>query len=91
MFSEPAKSTEQCPRQNGFFAHPDLSICDVFYTCIEGEATESRCPPGLHFDEEQGVCVWPESAKREGCRDANSSEKQILPFLYLRADSLHYL
>lgn len=72
--AEEAKPAPNCPRQNGFFPHPNPSVCDVFYNCIDGEPTESRCPPGLHFDEFQGVCVWPDSAGRQGCMDANSSE-----------------
>lgn len=64
---EPAKSTKLCPRRNGFFAHPDSSICDIFYNCIEGDALEMKCTVGLHFDEYSGTCVWPDTAKREGC------------------------
>jgi len=64
---QPPKSTKFCPRKNGFFAHPDESVCDIFYNCIEGDALEMKCTVGLHFDEFSGTCVWPDTAKREGC------------------------
>ncbi|XP_037810341.1 protein obstructor-E [Lucilia sericata] len=61
------KSTKFCPRKNGFFAHPDESVCDIFYNCIDGDALEMKCTVGLHFDEYSGTCVWPDTAKRENC------------------------
>ncbi|XP_055595012.1 probable chitinase 10 [Uranotaenia lowii] len=33
--------------------------CDLFYKCNSGRACEVECPPGLHFNEKQGVCDWP--------------------------------
>ncbi|XP_046403472.1 protein obstructor-E isoform X2 [Ischnura elegans] len=69
------KGTEQCPRKNGFFAHPDESICHIFYNCINGEAVESTCPTGLHFDEYSGTCVWPAAAGRTGCGDKKEALK----------------
>lgn len=66
---QPPKSTKLCPRRNGFFAHPDPTICNIFYNCIESDALETKCTVGLHFDEESGTCVWPDTAKREGCAD----------------------
>ena len=69
---EPPKSNRLCPRKNGFFAHPDAGICDVFFNCIDGEAIEIKCTSGLHFDEYTGTCVWPDSANREGCNAVNS-------------------
>ncbi|XP_068159046.1 protein obstructor-E [Drosophila tropicalis] len=60
-------STKYCPRKNGFFAHPDPAVCNIFYNCINGDALETKCTVGLHFDEYSGTCVWPDTAKREGC------------------------
>lgn len=74
FFSEEPKPNHLCPRKNGYFAHPDESVCNIFYNCIEGDATEIICPSGLHFDEYSGTCVWPESAGRTGCGEADSSE-----------------
>lgn len=34
LFSEPPKSTRLCPRQNGYFAHPQEDLCHIFYQCI---------------------------------------------------------
>jgi Chitin binding Peritrophin-A domain len=66
---QPPKTNEAgtCPRKNGFFAHPDASVCDIFYNCIDGEPLEVKCTAGLHFDEYSGTCVWPDTANREGC------------------------
>lgn len=66
---QPAKGTsEKCPRLNGFFAHPDESICHVYYNCLDGNAIENKCANGLHFDELTGTCVWPNTIGREGCK-----------------------
>ncbi|KAF7381495.1 hypothetical protein HZH66_013889 [Vespula vulgaris] len=62
---QPPQPTKKCPRRNGFFAHPEPSVCNVFYNCIDGEAIEITCTTGLHFDEYSGTCVWPDSAGRE--------------------------
>ncbi|XP_053678905.1 protein obstructor-E-like [Anopheles nili] len=64
---QPPRGNNLCPRRNGFFAHPDPAVCNVFYNCIEGEATEITCTAGLHFDEYTGTCVWPNDAGRQGC------------------------
>lgn len=65
LLIEPPQPTKKCPRRNGFFAHPDPTVCNVFYNCIDGEAIEITCTTGLHFDEYSGTCVWPDSAGRE--------------------------
>lgn len=72
---QPPKSTRLCPRKNGFFAHPDASVCNIFYNCIDSEAIEIKCTAGLHFDEYTGTCVWPDSIKREGCNAENRTTK----------------
>ncbi|XP_014220361.1 protein obstructor-E-like [Trichogramma pretiosum] len=64
---QPPQPTKKCPRRNGFFAHPDPSVCNIFYNCIDGDAIEITCTTGLHFDEYSGTCVWPDSAGRQGC------------------------
>lgn len=70
--SEEPKPNKLCPRRNGFFAHPDAHVCNIFYNCIEGDSTEIVCTAGLHFDEYTGTCVWPDTAKREGCNAQTS-------------------
>lgn len=67
FITETPQPNKLCPRKNGFFAHPNPSVCNVFYNCIQGDATEITCTAGLHFDEYSGTCVWPASAGREGC------------------------
>ncbi|XP_054271048.1 protein obstructor-E-like isoform X2 [Macrosteles quadrilineatus] len=66
------QGTHLCPRRNGYFAHPDETVCNIFYNCIEGESTEITCPSGLHFDEYSGTCVWPASAGRQNCGEADT-------------------
>ncbi|XP_055841522.1 protein obstructor-E [Episyrphus balteatus] len=65
------KSNALCPRKNGFFPHPDETICNVFYNCIDGDATEMKCTVGLWFDDYTGNCVWPDSTGRTGCIEAD--------------------
>lgn len=70
FITEPPKSTQECPRRNGFFAHPDPTVCNIFFNCIEGDPIEQKCTNGLWFDEYSGNCVWPDTSNREGCVDA---------------------
>ncbi|CAB3257229.1 unnamed protein product [Arctia plantaginis] len=72
---QPAKANTQCPRRNGFFAHPDPSVCNIFYNCIEGEPVEVKCTAGLHFDEYSGTCVWPDTVGRQGCQAQDKKTK----------------
>lgn len=44
---EEAKPSEGCPRANGYFAHPDPSVCNKFYSCDDGKHKEIACPPGM--------------------------------------------
>lgn len=82
IISEQPRSNSLCPRRNGFFAHPDPAVCNVFYNCIEGEANEITCTAGLHFDEYSGTCVWPNDAGRQGCNPgANSNSIATLNLL----------
>ncbi|CAB0016314.1 unnamed protein product [Nesidiocoris tenuis] len=74
---QPPKSNHLCPRRNGYFAHQDESVCNIFYNCIEGEANQIVCPPGLHFDEYSGTCVWPDSAGRTNCGEPEDSKLML--------------
>jgi len=65
--AEPAQGNEKCPRRNGYFAHPDPTICNVFYNCIDGAPIENQCPSGLIFDEYAGICAWPKEADKANC------------------------
>jgi hypothetical protein len=72
---QPPKGNKNCPRRNGFFAHPDAAVCNIFYNCIDGEFTELPCTAGLHFDEYTGTCVWPDTAQRQGCNPTDNKLK----------------
>ncbi|CAH1961597.1 unnamed protein product [Acanthoscelides obtectus] len=72
---QPPQPKGVCPRLNGFFAHEDPTVCNKFYNCIQGEATEIACTNGLHFDEFSGTCVWPDAAGRQGCKQTLNTLK----------------
>ncbi|XP_054271009.1 protein obstructor-E-like [Macrosteles quadrilineatus] len=61
------KPSTHCPRQNGYFAHEDGSICDKFYFCVDGKYNMITCPDGLVYNERTGICTWPDEAKKAGC------------------------
>ncbi|CAG0923057.1 unnamed protein product [Notodromas monacha] len=64
---QPAQPSPNCPRSNGYFAHPDPKECTKFFFCSDGVDNPITCPGGLIFDPKKGQCAWPEDAKREGC------------------------
>ncbi|CAB3378171.1 Hypothetical predicted protein [Cloeon dipterum] len=64
---QPARGNEKCPRRNGYFAHPDESVCNIYYNCIDGDPIESHCSSGLIFDEYNGVCAWPKAEDKATC------------------------
>lgn len=73
-FSEDPKGVNDlCPRLNGFYAHPDPGVCDIFYACVDGVAEEYTCSSGLYFDEYKGVCNWPSEAERGACNSGNNN------------------
>jgi hypothetical protein len=76
-FSEPAQSSVQCPRKNGYFSHEDPSVCDRFYNCVDGVANSVSCPSGLIYDDYQGTCGWPETSQRPGCEKENRKKGKL--------------
>ena len=69
LFAEPPKGpNDLCPRLNGFYSHPDPSVCHIFYSCVDGQAEEYTCSSGLWFDEYSGVCNWAEQTDRKDCK-----------------------
>ena len=63
----PQPGDANCPRQNGVYPSPDVSVCDIFYTCLNGKSSMKQCPEGLHFDPNIGTCVWERDSSRTGC------------------------
>jgi len=55
----------KCPRLNGYYSHPNQTICNIYFSCEDGQPTENKCSPGLWFNEYSGVCDWPANAGRE--------------------------
>lgn len=74
---EPAVSTVQCPRKNGYFSHEDPQVCDKFYNCVDGVANTVTCPSGLIYDDYQGTCTWPQDAQRKGCEKENRKKGNL--------------
>jgi len=69
----PQGPSDICPRLNGFYAHPDPNVCNIFYACVDGVGEEYTCSPGLWFDEYQGVCNWPGETDRTNCKAVSES------------------
>jgi len=74
---QPAQSSVQCPRKNGYFSHEDPSTCDRFYSCVDGLATVIPCPSGLIYDDYRGTCTWPADAQRPGCEKENIKREKL--------------
>ncbi|XP_047491267.1 protein obstructor-E-like [Penaeus chinensis] len=62
-----AKPSENCPRQNGYYPHPEPTNCHQFYYCTGGQSSQLTCPEGLSFSVNSGTCVWPDQAGRSNC------------------------
>ena len=43
-----------CPRQNGVYPSENPSECDIFYSCLNGVGSATKCAEGLHYSEEVG-------------------------------------
>lgn len=59
-------STEKCPEvldpnHTAFLPHAD---CSKFYVCTSEGPVETRCPAGLHWNQQASICDWPDVA---GC------------------------
>lgn len=74
---QPAQSTIQCPRKNGFFSHEDPSVCDRFYNCVNGLANVQHCSSGLIYDDYTGTCTWPADVQRPEC-SKDKIKKEVL-------------
>ena len=53
-----------CPRQHGYFAHPDTAVCDKFNFCVDGNPNTITCPGGLIFDPVKGQCAYSDQTDR---------------------------
>ena len=65
-----AQPTGDCPRRNGYYAHPDPANCGSFVHCVDGVSNRVECPAGLVFSLQMGTCQWPDQAGRTGCSSA---------------------
>jgi len=65
--TQPPNPSTNCPRRNGYFAHPDPTVCNQFFFCSDGQFNLITCPDGLVFNDKTGTCSWPGDAGRVGC------------------------
>lgn len=63
----PQPGDANCPRQNGVYPSPDVTVCDIFYTCLNGKSSVKSCTDGLYFDPTKGICDWARDSTRKGC------------------------
>jgi len=65
-YLQQAKSTEHCPRANGYYRHEKWpEVCNEFYQCDKGTVKKLKCQDGLAFDPEVAGCQW--AAKVKDC------------------------
>ena len=64
---QPAKPSSGCPRQHGYFAHPDTTVCNKFNFCVDGVPNTITCAGGLIFDPSKGQCDYADQTSRPGC------------------------
>ena len=48
----------------------------MFYSCLNGVGSPTRCPEGLHYSETEGICVWARDSGRSGCGIVPEEEKR---------------
>lgn len=60
LFLEPAKPTEDCPHQYGYFKVGDQKNCGKFMNCADGVGYIFDCPEGLAYNSETYRCDWPD-------------------------------
>merc|ERR1740128_1001448 len=72
----PKPGDGNCPRQNGVYPSADQFECDVFYSCLNGKGSPTKCAEGLHFSEDIGTCVWARESGREGCASAEERHRK---------------
>merc|ERR1712158_11277 len=64
----PKGPNDLCPRLNGFYAHPNPNVCNIFYACVEGVTPrEQGCELGLVYNENTQSCDSPKNVPE--CKD----------------------
>ena len=60
----PVAGDAHCPRQNGVYASSIPGECDTYYTCNNGKSSATKCAEGLHYSDNDGICVWARDSGR---------------------------
>lgn len=61
-YLQPAQAVGNCPRRWGMYADP--SDCGKFVNCVGGKGHKFDCPEGLAFNDQRGICDWPDLVER---------------------------
>ncbi|XP_064458995.1 protein obstructor-E-like [Ornithodoros turicata] len=61
-YQQEAQGQGNCPRRWGMYTHP--TDCGKFITCVDGKSFDFNCPEGLAYNQERGVCDWPDLVER---------------------------
>jgi len=80
FIQEPSKDIidkDKCPHSNGFFDHPDPTVCDKFYRCDKGRAFELGCASPLIFDVKIGGCTFADQ-KSDEAKDCSTGELEVI-------------
>ncbi len=77
-----AEPERQCPEvdpPNHTVLLPNPADCSTFFSCSNGVPILMRCPDGLHYNAELGVCDWPSDAwceVQEAAPDCDGAPKK---------------
>lgn len=72
-----------CPDHPGLHADP-LANCTQFYECNnDGSGFYKSCPPPLLFNDDSGLCDWPDNVICESESERGERKKKKLQFLTL--------
>ncbi|XP_043463860.1 protein obstructor-E-like [Leptopilina heterotoma] len=60
---QPARPTEDCPHQYGYFKVGDQKNCGKFMNCADGVGYIFDCPEGLAYNSKTYRCDWPDQVE----------------------------
>ncbi|XP_061397555.1 protein obstructor-E-like [Musca vetustissima] len=61
--SQPPQSTDECPRQFGYYRMGDSKNCGQFKNCASGRGYILDCPDGLAWNPATYRCDWPDQVE----------------------------
>ncbi|XP_043285620.1 uncharacterized protein [Venturia canescens] len=76
--STPASPDPSCPPDMDGHQIPHETNCSLFYECRGGQKILRECTPGLHFNPDLELCVWPANASCESTTVSSESSSTTL-------------